>query len=1031
MNKDYFAWMFLFGILSLQGWAQDFNGLEGGKSGQAFLPHKLIVKIKDPYRSHCSDTEIRLPFFQALREQGVIQRVQKYFPQAEPAISRQAPVPALNPVDLSLIYEVFLGNREGVPKWVRYFDRQVEVAYAEPEYVYELFHHPNDPYADTTGGIVFAWHLDVLQVREAWDINRGDTSVVIGVVDSGTSFEHEDLKDNLAYNSDDPIDGIDNDGDGYIDNYRGWDFGGDTLNTFGDNDPSFLYSSHGVSVQGISSATPNNGIGVAGMSYDCRYLPIKATRDDPSFPGNVIGGYKGIVYAADQGAQVINCSWGGTTRTQLGEDAVNYATLNRGAGIIAAAGNSGKDEPYYPAAYKRVLSVTNITEGDTLATTFNPTFNYSVGVSAPGTWIYTTLNHEGYGGFSFTSSAAPVATGVVGIVKSHFPQYSGFQATQRVRVTTEDIYDLNPAYLDKLGTGRVNMLTALTAPARPAIQMLSQQLTPLSGFSAPVSGDTLLVQAQFMNTLDPSQQLQLSVTAPGQEEFVEILGGQKSLGVIQTHQIFSLNPPIRIRLSPDIPQDYPLALRFTYTDASSGYEDFEYIEQRVNPTYLDVIENPLATTINTIGNFGFNDFPNNQQGLGFRLGNRANVLFEGGLLIGNAPDQVASNIRSSNGRDQDFRVLSTIERQDDPFASFKSVARIKTPLGAEITQTAYAFPVENPADGGFVIFLYEVHNPTDQLIADIYLGKFADWDIGDFARNASNYDANHQMVFAYEVQDNHAGFYGISLLSDSVFTAFATVNPSDFEYTLEEKFLALSNQPDRETAVAGVNQGGADVMHFIGSGPFDLAPNTQKRIAFALVAGDSFPNLSLAQIAAKEKYRCVILGEGPTAGFTIDQENPATGDLISFTDNNPLASNWYWEFGDGSTSLLRNPNHTYTAPGNYVVKFTVSHAGCELTYQKLLQVDVRSHNSDPIVGTIDTYPNPVQEQLLLKGQQLALPTQFLIYDEMGRRLWEYTPQSAAFQTEIEVGTWASGLYFLHIQQPQRRETRKILIQSRP
>ena len=131
-------------------------------------------------------------------------------------------------------------------------------------------------------------------------IHQGDTNTVVAVVDAGVAVAHTDLVNQIKYNYGDPINGYDDDFDGYLDNFRGWDFAEK------DNNPDIGVSDHGTWVAGISSAEVNNAFATAGAGFKCKFLPVKVATD----AGIIVRGYEGIVYAAIQGAHIINCSWG-------------------------------------------------------------------------------------------------------------------------------------------------------------------------------------------------------------------------------------------------------------------------------------------------------------------------------------------------------------------------------------------------------------------------------------------------------------------------------------------------------------------------------------------------------------------------------------------------------------------------------------------------------------------------------------------------------------------------------------------------
>ena len=150
-----------------------------------------------------------------------------------------------------------------------------EVEYAQPKYIQKVEFTPNDPSYTGNSGQYF---INKIQCPAGWDIQKGDTNVVIGIVDSGTDWDHPDLAANVKLNYLDPIDGVDNDGDGYIDNYRGWDLAGADYNVVvGDNNPMIMGSNntHGSHTSGDACAVTNNGTGVASPGFNCKFMPDK------------------------------------------------------------------------------------------------------------------------------------------------------------------------------------------------------------------------------------------------------------------------------------------------------------------------------------------------------------------------------------------------------------------------------------------------------------------------------------------------------------------------------------------------------------------------------------------------------------------------------------------------------------------------------------------------------------------------------------------------------------------------------------
>ena len=292
----------------------------------------------------------------------------------------------------------------------------------------------------------------------AWDITKGSTDIVIGIVDTGVDYFHEDIGANDWLNPGEILNnGVDDEGNGYIDDVYGWDFVGDikimeAINKQWkeDADPRNANQTHGTHVAGCASAVTNNQKGIAGTGYNCKIMSIKCASDK----GNVNGiwrGYDGIVYAADNGAHIINCSWGGSGSSPVEQEVINYA-VNKGSVVVVAAGNDGNNidkRIAFPACYQNVLCVGATTQADTLAYFSNR--GRLVTVYAPGEQILSTLPGHLYGKESGTSMASPIVAGIAGLVLSSHQDWITNSPTpadrvkrviHQIRSTSDKFYEL-------------------------------------------------------------------------------------------------------------------------------------------------------------------------------------------------------------------------------------------------------------------------------------------------------------------------------------------------------------------------------------------------------------------------------------------------------------------------------------------------------------------------------------------------------------------------------------------------------------
>jgi thermitase len=359
---------------------------------------------------------------------------------AQRGLSRQRRIEALG-VDV-----LRLPPALSVERAVAIYSRHPLVEFAEPNYVLQALE------------ITDQWGLEKVRAEEAWDeFGTDPPSVVLATVDTGIDRNHPDLVDNIWTNADEiPGNGIDDDKpipNGYVDDTWGWDF----VNN--DNDPMDDMM-HGTAVSSVAAGAVN-GSGVAGVCPWCQLMAVKVL--DALGSGYLDTVAQGVTYAADNGAQVINLSLGATAGSDTLEQAVTYA-WGKGAVVVAAAGNNGLEQLFYPAAYTHAMAV-----GSTNVEDYRSCFsNYSEGfitVTAPGEAILTAMPNGGYATHSGTSVAAPHVTGLAGLLFSKEPGFTNVQVRERIE---QSAVDLGPDGLDGyFGWGRVDALRAVSGDISP------------------------------------------------------------------------------------------------------------------------------------------------------------------------------------------------------------------------------------------------------------------------------------------------------------------------------------------------------------------------------------------------------------------------------------------------------------------------------------------------------------------------------------------------------------------------------------
>lgn len=352
-----------------------------------------------------------------------------------------------------------------------------DVEYAVPVFMRHNYNFtPNDPdYSKQYG-------LKSMNLEQAWGFSKGSKDILIAIVDSGTEIDHSDLAGNIWTNPGEiPGNGIDDDGNGKIDDVNGWDFVGNvSLNQISagiyqeNNNPKNSANFHGTFVAGCASAVTHNSIGIASPGFYCSIVPIKCASDQNV--NGIFRGYQAILYAALLGADIINCSWGGPGASPAEQDIINQATA-LGSLVVVASGNDGMnidDGGQYPAGFDNVLAVGATRTANRLATFSNTGF--SVGVYAPGEAIYSTTVNNRYSTQSGTSFACPYTSGVAGLVKHLHPDYTPKQLWHQLRGTVDNVLTINPE-LRHLYFGQVNAFNAVyknmnaQAPQLPGIEV--------------------------------------------------------------------------------------------------------------------------------------------------------------------------------------------------------------------------------------------------------------------------------------------------------------------------------------------------------------------------------------------------------------------------------------------------------------------------------------------------------------------------------------------------------------------------------
>jgi subtilisin family serine protease len=272
------------------------------------------------------------------------------------------------------------------------------------------------------------WGLDMIKAPEAWKQGYTGQGVTVAVIDTGVDYNHQDLKNNIWTNNKEIVgNGIDDDGNGYVDDTNGWNFSDNNNNTLDNN-------GHGTHVSGIVAGA-NDGVGVTGVAYNAKIMPVKVLDASGSGSYNAIA--SGIRYAVNNGAKVINLSLGGDYSNQTLQSALEYADSN-GVVVVMASGNDGRSLPGYPARYADKLGIAvGAVDANGQLTDFSNRSgsNELAYVTAPGQNIYSSIPNNEYENKTGTSMASPYVSGVVALMLSANPNLTVAQVRNIITST--------------------------------------------------------------------------------------------------------------------------------------------------------------------------------------------------------------------------------------------------------------------------------------------------------------------------------------------------------------------------------------------------------------------------------------------------------------------------------------------------------------------------------------------------------------------------------------------------------------------
>ncbi len=886
-----------------------------------YFPNRLIIKYESDLKLQQIQSKIgsnpKAAVQQLLNQYGAHDSRHLLSSKTQQLVKAQR-VPAAN--DVLRIQEVVFSHNIDPAQLASKINRMPGVAYAEPRYIRDLSAEPNDPDIQK--------FVDAHNFTDAWDLSQGSKDIIIAVVDGGVGYTHSELNENLWINQDeipstvftqadqnadgevtasevrsylqdngtdhngdggitledalhddsDFTDNIDNDSNEFTDDLFGWDFwesGSNTQNITQDNNPIHNATDHGTHVTGIAAAKTNNGEGVAGAAYNTTYMPVKAG-GAPNFADVVGFGYDGILYAANNGADIINCSWSGGSASQAEEDVINLAT-QMGSLVIAAAGNEAS-RTAYPARYDKALAVGSVEPNDNRSSYSN--FGYNLDVLATGTDILSTSYNNDYISNTGTSMSAPVVSGLAVLVKDLHPNWGPERIGMQIRASANYIDDSNSNLEHQLGHGSINAYQALNTNL-PGLKVVSQEFINSEGNKLSL-GEEGTIEVSITNVGNTTSNLELELLSLNESE-VQLDNSQQQLGSFSTGDTVDLSFPITIANDFDL-TEIP-TFRLEFRDNSLDYDDFNALVYE--DMFFDIIAgNNVKTSFGAEGTFGFSDPLAGRGGVGFiprypdgtggyQEGN--NLLFEGGLMM-KFNEELFDAVRTSGGRvSRDFlpqdavAILPTEDgnglRGTTQFTTLNDSAR-----RASIELETFAY--DDPAISNVVFVKYTISNPSQFMtMKNMYVGLFNDWDIGNNPGNNNiAFSESDSLLYISDASSSTQPTVAVAHLGP-ISGALAIDNAVEgrqdsVTFGIYDGFSDGEKESSLTAGTVRTNVQNTDVSAVTSSGPYTLNPGAEITVGFVYAFGDDLNELRDQITEARSRN---LFEVSPTGRATADE----------------------------------------------------------------------------------------------------------------------------------------------------------------
>jgi subtilisin family serine protease len=746
-----------------------------------------------------------------------------------------------------------------------------DVELAEPYYVQQQQAMPNDPLLSKQSV------LYTIQAFEAWDIADNGDTILIGVPDSGCNWYHEDLVDAVAINDlEIPDNGIDDDNNGFIDDYYGYNYAsredggsmyyGDVFNT---------NNTHGTYVSGIIAARVDNGMGIAGVANKCKIVPIKILAKSGS---DYLYCYQSLIYSANRGCKVVNCSWGSPSPYSVVQQSIIDYAIACDVALVAAGGNlvSSVSDSYCtftPASYYGVLGVGEVNAEDAVS------LNHSVlgtacRIMAQGEGNISINGSNQYPSLAWGSSySTPVVTGIVAALRSHKPELTPIQAIEIVRASAVPIRHKANNNNNLFIPNRANMLNALTFDTEnsPCITLQEQHYEDANGNITDrfFPNDTATVVLNIINLLADASNINININPfyALDKSAYTLLDSIVQIQSMKHNEIY----PIRIRFITHTPTNiHRVFLMASITATSDINNTLEYADEikfqlNISDNLTTFQNEKLIVSASDNGYLGRDFISRNlTNGYGFTHKLLGDFLYEGGpMAVADYSKAISTNMDLSTNNNNSFTVIKGLYGNEP---NINIIADNNTPsnnnIGITLT-TTYSFPSDT-SDAMFIKITAK--NTSPKAINDFAFGHYYDWDIYSSNYNKTAYfpeaipaNLSTQLAAAeYATDVDESVFIGSLVFADDIPNMHFIPQAAGINYSYNIGGNKTNQIQAFTSGITKQNSQLADIQYIVGLHYTDkLNPNEEINCSICTAIAASKSELAAALINCAKNYTSI------------------------------------------------------------------------------------------------------------------------------------------------------------------------------